>query len=313
MAKRIVDGVGVWRSDKLAKVEPDWVRAEYTNLLPLALANGVFELNPRRIWSDVYSYNRPGITLETVEDIILPAFQRVGMLFTWMAEGKLWGFWTGIKKQGRLPSLSRLQKRHESVGPEPPADQLTKYLESTHGQPLANQRLANGWEGSGSGFGSGSGSIWSQAKAACDQTDSSKKTKKETKAPQHSDRAKQLAQLLLVRVVANLKRLNAKSKLLGSKKQQQASVEKWVPDIELMLRLDGYSEVEVRALIEWAQADDFWWKNIRSGHKLRAQAEELSIRMRDKQNREGAVARPAKPLDQQFEELERRRAGKGVN
>ena len=305
MAKRIVDGAGVWRSDKLAKVEPEWVRAEYANLLPLALANGSFELNSRRIWSDVYSYNRQTITLEKVEKIILPAFQRVGMLFTWIAEGKLWGFWTGIKKQGRLPSQSRLDKRHESVGPEPPADELAKYLESMNGQPVVSQGLANGWEGSGSG----SGSLLSQEKASCDQKDSSKKAKKETKDSRYSEAARRLAQFLLVRVAENLKRINAKSKLLDSDKEQHAGVKRWTPDIELMLRLDGYSEAEVRALIEWAQADSFWWKNIRSGRKLRAQAEELSVRMKDEQAKKAAVGGPPKPLDQQYSELARRRAG----
>ena len=309
MAKRIVDGAGVWRSDKLARVEPEWVRAEYANLLPLALANGVFELNSRRIWSDVYSYNRPTITVEKVENIILPAFQHVGMLFTWIAEGKLWGFWTGIKKQGRLPSQSRLDKRHESVGPEPPADELAKYLESMNGQPVVSQGLANGCPGSGSG----SGSLLSQEKASCDQIGSSKKAKKETKDLQYSEGASRLAQFLLVRVVANLKRLNAKSKLLDSDKEQHAGVKRWTPDIELMLRLDGYSEAEVRALIEWAQADSFWWKNIRSGRKLREKAEELSVRMKDEQARKADTGRRQKPLDQQYSELEQRRTGQEVN
>lgn len=51
MPKRIVDGEGLWRSDKLAEVTPAWIKAEYANLVPLALANGSFEANPRRIWS----------------------------------------------------------------------------------------------------------------------------------------------------------------------------------------------------------------------------------------------------------------------
>ncbi len=122
-----------------------------------------------------------------------------------------------------------------------------------------------------------------------------------------------LGELLLVRVGANLKRLNAKSKLLDSKNQQQASVERWVPDIELMLRLDGYSEVDALALIEWAQADSFWWKNICSGRKLREKAEELSLRMKDEQAREADTGRRQKPLDQQYSELEHRRAGQVVN
>ena len=80
MPKRVLDGEGIWRSDKLFRVEPAWMRAEYANLIPLALANGVFEANPRRIWSQVYSYNRTDITTQDVEKI-LEEFGRVGSCF----------------------------------------------------------------------------------------------------------------------------------------------------------------------------------------------------------------------------------------
>jgi hypothetical protein len=155
MPKRVVDGEGIWRSDKLARIEPLWRRAEYANLLPLALANGVFECEPRRVWSVVYSYNRPDITLKDVEEI-LTAFERVGMLFRWLdaGSGKAWGFWVGIDKKGRLPSPSRLDKRHEAIGPDPPKEQLKKYIEThessqwpANGEPVA--RWASGF-----GFGS---------------------------------------------------------------------------------------------------------------------------------------------------------------
>ena len=107
MPKRIVDGEGVWRSDKLARVEPAWMRAEYPNLIPLALANGVFEAGTRRTWSQVYSYNRTEITLADVEKI-LAEFERVKLLFRWTDEaGKVWGYWIGIEKPGRLPGQSR--------------------------------------------------------------------------------------------------------------------------------------------------------------------------------------------------------------
>jgi hypothetical protein len=75
MPKRVIDGEGVWRSDKFTQVEPPSFRAEYTNLLPLALANGSFEVNARCIWSTVYSYNRPDITIAHVEQI-LAEFER---------------------------------------------------------------------------------------------------------------------------------------------------------------------------------------------------------------------------------------------
>lgn len=153
MPKRIVDGEGVWRSEKIARVKPDWMRAEYANLLPLALANGVFELDSRRIWSLVYSYNRPDIAFDDVEQI-LNEFERVGLLFRFFdtAAGKVWGYWVGIEKQGRLPSKSRQKKKHETTGQEPDPEALLAYIQRT-----ANQWLANGEVGFGFGFGSGIG------------------------------------------------------------------------------------------------------------------------------------------------------------
>ena len=103
MPKRVLDGEGLWRSDKLAQVKPPSRRAEYANLVPLALANGTFEAGSRRIWSTVYSCNRPDVSAKDVEEI-LAEFERVKLLFRWTdaATGKMWGYWIGIDKPGRL-------------------------------------------------------------------------------------------------------------------------------------------------------------------------------------------------------------------
>src|SRR5690348_4020713 len=124
MPKRIIDGEGLWRSDKLAQVDQRW-RAEYANLLPLALANGTFELNARRIWSQVYAYNRPEVT-DTDVSKILTEFEKAKLLFRWTDQqtGKEWGYWTGSQeKPGRLPPASR-RGSHELIGPEPPSEEL---------------------------------------------------------------------------------------------------------------------------------------------------------------------------------------------
>lgn len=156
MPKRIIDGEGVWRSEKLLEVSAQY-RAEFANLIPLALANGAFELGAsrsiwgRRIHSIVYSFNRPDVTPEMV-DAILGEFYRAKLLFVWAdVTGKYWGYWVGIDKPGRLPSASRQDKKHEATGAEPPADELQKYLESTPetlasqwptiGQPMASKVL----------------------------------------------------------------------------------------------------------------------------------------------------------------------------
>lgn len=129
MPKRVIHGEGVWRSDKLKRVEPEWVRAEYANLIPLALANGVFEANPARIWADVYSYNRPDVKPSDVEQI-LNSLEAGKLLFRWTAtDGKVWGYWVGIEKPGRLPGKSR-RGRNEVIGPNPPEAELRKFMDS---------------------------------------------------------------------------------------------------------------------------------------------------------------------------------------
>jgi hypothetical protein len=144
MPKRVIDGEGVWRSDKIANVQPLTARAEYANILPLALANGSFECSAQRVWSLVYSYNRPDISPQMV-DLFLRAFETARLLFRWTEpDGKQWGYFVGIEKPGRLPGKSRKGK-NEKVGAEPPEKDLRKFLDSKT------------FPGSGSGFGSGTG------------------------------------------------------------------------------------------------------------------------------------------------------------
>jgi len=162
MNRRIVDGAALWKSDKIARIQPEWMRAEYANWIPLALANGVFESDTRRIWATIYSYNRPDISFDDAESI-KREFCRAGLLFLWRDEatGKTWGYFTGIDKPGRLPPKSRLDKKHEETGPTPPAGDLRSYIELTRAKALdasmVSQWLANGSLGSGSGLGIGSG------------------------------------------------------------------------------------------------------------------------------------------------------------
>lgn len=162
MNKRILDGVGVWKSDKIGRIQPERIRAEYANWIPLALANGSFEADTRRIWATVYSYNRPDISFDDAEEI-KREFCRVGLLFLWPDEesGKMWGYFTGIEKPGRLPAKSRLDRKHEPIGPIPPADALRSYRELTRSKALdadvVSQWLANGCLGFGLGSGIGIG------------------------------------------------------------------------------------------------------------------------------------------------------------
>src|ERR1700731_2689460 len=98
MPKRIVDGPGIWESHKLRQVQPPEWRAEFANLIPLAMANGVFECCPYQIYSKVYNFNRKGWSPEQVL-AMLTEFERVKLLFRWEdSTGKIYGFWVGIDK-----------------------------------------------------------------------------------------------------------------------------------------------------------------------------------------------------------------------
>ncbi len=155
MPKRILDGEGLWSSRKIARLQGRF-KAEYANLIPLALANGVFECEPHLIWSRVYAFNRPEVD-DCIVAELLSDLERVGLLFRWTdASGHPWGYWIGADKPGRLPPKSR--ERHEREGPKPPQEELTTFLaalETDHGQPLANQRSADGCVGTGTGSGTG--------------------------------------------------------------------------------------------------------------------------------------------------------------
>jgi len=126
MPKRLIDGERLWGSDKLRLVVPEKFRAEYSNMIPLALADGSFECDAYRVWSQVYAYNRSDVDVEAVESI-LTELERVKLLFRWTArDGKKWGFWVGIDSEGLLPSDGH--KKRYKLGKTPPQDRLKSFV-----------------------------------------------------------------------------------------------------------------------------------------------------------------------------------------
>lgn len=150
MPKRIVDGEGIWRSDKLRRL-PERLRPLYPWLLPLAMANGSFECAAEQVWGRCFAINLPSVTLsKTVE--LLNALESCGLLERWTApDRKLWGYWTGIDRPGRLPPAAR--RGHEMAGMVPPSlggevIENTSEIESSvisDVRPTASERLANGY------------------------------------------------------------------------------------------------------------------------------------------------------------------------
>ena len=88
MPARVVDSA-IYLSDKVKNLKEQY-RAEYSYLLPMTEANGVFEADADRVWSVAYSFHRKNITPEIVEDI-LTDMKRVDLLRTWTEAGKTWG------------------------------------------------------------------------------------------------------------------------------------------------------------------------------------------------------------------------------
>lgn len=152
MPKRLVDGDAIWTSDKLALVEPPKFRAEYANMLPLAMANGSFECTPAKVYRLAYACNRPDVTLQDVT-AILDEFERVRMLFRWTtSDGKTWGFWVGIDKPGRLPKGN--EYAHAKKGENVPEKELAAFL----GRPEDDRDMTGqGPQVAGPGIGSGKG------------------------------------------------------------------------------------------------------------------------------------------------------------
>jgi hypothetical protein len=108
----MIDFDSLWASEKLAACESS-IRVEYVWLYGLADANGSFELNMRSIHSRV-SAIRPRLTL------------RRGLLFTWSANGKRYGHWTGSDRPGRLPKLSE-RHRYKKLATDIPKERLADY------------------------------------------------------------------------------------------------------------------------------------------------------------------------------------------
>ena len=73
------------------------------------------------------------------------------------------------------------------------------------------------------------------------------------------------------------------SKLKENNPNQKApNFSTWDKHFDYMLRIDKREFEEIKQVIAWAQADDFWHTNVRSPEKLRQQFDTLIIKMKAK-------------------------------
>jgi len=66
-------------------------------------------------------------------------------------------------------------------------------------------------------------------------------------------------------------------KVLSKEGGREKLLQDWSTHIDRMIRIDKIDPSEIIDVIEWAQDNDFWWKNILSTDKLRKQYDKLLI------------------------------------
>lgn len=269
MPKRLIDGEALWGSDKLARVAPQKYRAEYANLIPLALANGVFEADPAKVWAKVYAFNRPKVRPKHVEEI-LASFEQAGMLFRWQdEEGKRWGFWIGIN--GRLPSKDRAEKLRLAVGPEPPKESLKAYLRSSNVAPTELLPIGMVREGCGEGMGrEGKENPTAQASPSLGEFETFWKAYPKKIGKAKSERLWKRLRLSVEEVLAGIERW---------KQTQQWKKEggQFIPYPETFLRNERWKEYPPKT---WSKADDRTRRNLEALGFVPPPCEEVSTPVR---------------------------------
>lgn len=147
MPSRMIDYDALWTSERL-KRRKESLRHEYLWFYGLADANGCFELNIDSIRSRV-STLRPKLSSTRI-DRILKEFHDHGLLFTWISNGKAFGFWTNSDRPGRLPKKSE-RHRYKRFAPDVPIEGLAEYESRYSRDSLA--RLSRTGVGVGVGVG----------------------------------------------------------------------------------------------------------------------------------------------------------------
>jgi hypothetical protein len=67
-------------------------------------------------------------------------------------------------------------------------------------------------------------------------------------------------------------------------KAKEPNFDKWANTIRLMRETDQRSDMEIRTVFQWANADSFWRANILSADKLREKFPQLCLKMKGEKN-----------------------------
>lgn len=83
--------------------------------------------------------------------------------------------------------------------------------------------------------------------------------------------------------------------LFRNPNHKKPNIRMWAKEIDFMIRIDNRAPEEIRAVIEWCQADTFWQNNVLSTAKLRSQFDQLRLKM-NAGRKQAAPVSPLPPL-----------------
>ena len=70
--------------------------------------------------------------------------------------------------------------------------------------------------------------------------------------------------------------------LQNNPEHKKPNLQEWAVHIDRMIRLDERKPEKIKEVIDWCQADDFWYANILSTKKLREKYDQLVLQMKNK-------------------------------
>ncbi len=282
MPSRVIVGEAIWGSQKLAGLEPAWMRPEYTWIYSLAGPNGVFEFDARSIWAKCYAYARPDKTVEDVE-AILTAFQKAGLLFTWQEEGRTYGFWTASNRPGRLPRKSWRERaaKNGKLLPDPPTEALTAFVSGgrCRSTPLVCSEHEPSVPGPGVGTVVGDGSGGVETLLVPSTTSAIEQLQVQQNSRARSDSREQTRGP--IRPASERLAARLHDAILANNPDHRFSanwLDRWSQEVDRLLRIDKRDEGDIADLIDWSQQDLFWRANILSMGALRKHFDQLKLK-----------------------------------
>jgi phage replication O-like protein O len=73
--------------------------------------------------------------------------------------------------------------------------------------------------------------------------------------------------------------------LKNNPEQKKPNLQSWTVHIDYMIRIDKRKPEKIKEVIDWCQADSFWYANILSTKKLREKYDQLILQMKNKPNK----------------------------